>query len=380
MKAFFSKPLTLLAGAMLGLLALPAQAEPPTPQASAQPAQTSLPYRIFGRSYLRFGYTPAGTSFALDRLYLNIDWNLWKSGAFKVNFEGGDFRDRDYSLSGGSLTPKEGAFNVKTRAAYLELKDVLFPTGVLQLGQIGLPWVGYVDNLWGYRVLGTNFLDQSGYLSSVDLGATLNGQVPAELGDWAVSVANGETWKSPELGYHKDTHARLTLRPLKPFGLGGLFVSGAGTLGAYDPDPTGPNERNRLIAQLGYRSPGQFLLAADYLISATDPASRMAGRYPSLSARSGQLSNATGYSVYGVWNLGTLGGPNWQAVELLARLDQLDPDTQIDANSLTRQTVGVSYQWHPALTTVLAYSGVTFQAGARLSDEHRGLLSADIRY
>lgn len=356
--------------------AVPSAASAQTPAASPS---ASLPFRIFGRSYLRLGTSATGTAFALDRLYVNVDWTLWRSGAFKLNLEGGDFRDRDTSFSAGALASRESVFNVKTRAAYLEIKD-LFPKGVLQLGQIGLPWVGYVDNLWGYRVLGPNFLDQSGYLSSVDLGATLNGQVPGELGDWAVSVSNGETWKSPELGPHKDTHARLTLRPLSPFGLGGLFVTGAGSVGAYDPDPAGPNERNRLIAQLGYRSAGQYLLALDYLVSASDPAARMATRYPSLGARSGQLAQATGFSAYGVWNLGTVGGPGWQPVELLARYDLLDPDVQIAQNGLARQTIGVSYQWNPALTTILAYSGTSYQAGANLSDEQRGLLSADIRY
>lgn len=345
------------------------------------PAFAEEAVKVGGKAYVRSYTYDLGESgkkinneFAIDRIYLTVDARLFDNARLKYVLEGGDLRDDSYSLGKGTpasldnlaLSSSKSYFDVATKVLLVEIG--LPMSTYLQIGQIDLPWVGYVDGLWGYRVEGTNFLDRSGYLTSTDLGVAWGGKM--NLASWQINIANGEGWKAPEAGYHKDFHGRLTLYPLAPFGSKEFFVSGAGTLGTYDPDvflatPTQFN-RTRYIGQVGYHSKGNLLLAADYLFQAQDPASKMSGRYKSLTDPSlkDKLASGTGYSVYGVLNLGMFGTLEaLKPIDLIGRFDSLDPDTTLANNGMTRVIGGVAVNWHRSFTTLLAYDSASYEVG-----------------
>ena len=342
---------------------------------------------LSGRAYLRFGYELGESrddynEFAIDRIYLTFRSKVSEKSFVEYTLEGGEIRDADYRLSGGSLEKSSTTMDVQTKYFYYELNDALYRTGFVRVGQAPQPWVPFLEELWGYRLQGTVFADRSGYLGSTDLGLFFGGKIPRDFGTWHAAFVNGEGWKSSERGKHKDFHLRVTTFPLagSRSDAKNLFVCGFASTGSYDDVASSPRDRNRAAVQVGYKQAGAVYLGAEYLW-ASDPADKMKSRYPSLAARSGLVSDALGYSVYGVLSLGRiLSGTDASQWEVLARLDHLDPDKEIADNSLDRWIVGVSHRWSPNVRVLLDYETVRYEAGALKADEERISLRAEVTF
>jgi hypothetical protein len=347
-----------------------------TPVGAQAPADSAERPTVRIRTYLRYGYELEGSrknfnEFNIDRLYVEFHTRLWRHGRFRATLEGGDLRE-----TGGTNTP----LAVVTKHLYFEAQDLLFRSSYLRFGLTDLPWVAYEEDLWGYRLQGTVFPDRSGYLTSTDLGIAVGSTLPSGLGSWQVNLVNGEGWKAPERGRHKDGHARLTIYPLARTTSGPLshlFVAGFGSVGTYDTAYAGSDNRRRFIAQTGYHQPGRLTVIGEALWT-TDPTDAFVGRYPSLAARAGSESQGRGHSVFGVASASLVGGPNRWAV--LGRWDHLDPDDQIASNSLDRYIVGVSVAWKPAMTTIVDVELVRNGAAALKPDESRVMVQTQIRF
>ena len=326
--------------------------------------------KLSGLAYLRYSYDLEDSNaneFDIDRIYLTLDWQLWDKGKVIYTLEGGDIRDSD------------GHFDVTTKAFFLEVRDLLYPSTYLWVGQADLPWVAYEEGLWGYRFQGTVFPDRMGYLTSTDLGVGFGGDIPRGYGSWQVNVVNGEGWTSNEIGKHKDVHARLTLRPFgaKENALKHLFVTGFASLGAYDDVPSGPDDRNRWIAQAGYRIPNRWTLVGEYF-GAEDPASKMAEKFPTLALRAGQESDAQGLSIFGTLNAGLFKDSDFaRKWELIGRWDHLDPDRDIGGNDVNLWIAGVSYRWNKNIRVLLNYEDVEHE-DVSLADRKRIMLQGEL--
>ncbi|MEP0766728.1 MAG: hypothetical protein HRF45_09340 [Fimbriimonadia bacterium] len=342
---------------------------------------------ISGRAFLRYSYELDSSKddfneFSVDRVYLTFRSKVSEKSTVQYTLEGGEIRDADYRLSDGNLEKVSTSMDVQTKYFFFEVTDALYRTGFVRVGQAPQPWVPFQEDLWGYRVQGTVFSDRSGYLSSTDLGLSFGGTIPDGYGSWHGAFVNGEGWKSPERGKHKDFHFRATVYPFakSPEAVKNLFVSGFFSTGAYDDVSAGPRDRERAIGQIGYRKAGSVYLGAEYLW-ASDPADKMKARYPSLAARSGQISDARGYSVYGVLNVGVLGrGADAAKWDILARFDNLDPDNEIADNDVERWIVGVSHRFSSNVLALLDYETVEYASGAGKPDERRISLRADIKF
>jgi hypothetical protein len=337
--------------------------------------------KVSGLSYLRYSYnledskSPGslrsvddGNEFNIDRVYLTLDWQLWDKGKVSYTLEGGEIRDGN------------GHYDVTTKAFFLEVRDLLYPSTYLWIGQADLPWVAYEEGLWGYRFQGTVFPDRMGYMTSTDLGVGFGGDIPGGYGDYQLSVVNGEGWTHNEVGKHKDLHARLTLRPFgaRENALKNLFVTGFASVGAYDDVPSGPDDRNRWIAQIGYKNPGRLTLVGEYF-QAKDPAVKMALRYPTLDARSGRESDAQGFSIFGTLNAGVLKDSDFaRKWEFLARWDHLDPDGSISGNNVDLWLAGVSYRWNKNIRLLLNYEEIDHEDDFFLMDSSRIMLQAEL--
>lgn len=343
---------------------------------------------ISGRTYLRYSYEVGDArkdynEFAIDRLYLTLQWKLWDRARMSYTLEGGDIRDVDVRLSNGVLTKTNNqALGAVTKYLYFEYSNPLGKDTWVRLGLSPLPFVSYEEDIWGYRVQGTVFSDRSGYLTSTDLGVAVGGRFPKGYGSWQTSLVNGEGWKRSEAGKHKDVHARLTLNPLAGVGkaAANFFVTGFRSEGTNDDVTTGPASKDRTILMAGYKTPGKITLAGEYVMS-RDPATTLAGRYPSLSSRAGMLSEGRGTSVFATLSPKALGATgNAENLNLLVRYDALDPDDEIADNSLRRVIAGFAYKLHQKMTALVTMEDVRYDAQARKLNERRVLLQTEIRF
>lgn len=343
---------------------------------------------LSGKTYLRYSYELGDArkdynEFAIDRLYVIFVWKLWDRARLRYTLEGGEIRDVDVKLSNGTLTKTSNqALGVVTKHLYFEYSNPLGKDSFLRLGLADLPFVPYEEDVWGYRVQGTVFSDRGGYLTSTDLGVAVGGRFAKEYGSWQASLVNGEGWKRSEAGKHKDMHARLTFNPLAGAGTlaANFFITGFYSKGTYDDVTTGPTSKNRTILMGGYKSAGKVTLAGEYMMS-TDPASSMAGRYPSLTPRAGLLSEARGTSVFFTLSPKAFGATgNAEKLDFLARYDALDPDNAIADNSLRRVIAGFAYKLHQKMTALLTMEDVKYDAQAGKPNERRVLLQTEIRF
>ena len=338
---------------------------------------------IDGRAFLRYSYELGNTreefnEFDIDRIYLGFNWRLWERGKLRYTLEGGDLRENGTDQ-----------FDVSTKHFFAEFQKPVSWVESVRVGLTDLPWVGYEEGLWGYRVQGTIFADRSGYLTSTDLGIGASGKVAEKYGSWQLNLVNGEGWKKNETGKHKDVHGRVTVNPFG--GSEGLikntFLSAFASLGSYDGVAAGtPNDRERTILQAGYREVGSWTLAAEWL-QASDLSDRLASKHPSLGTIPGEVADAGGYSVFGVANASLVSdseaAKKW---DLFARLDHLDPADEIADNELSRWIVGVSYRFRDSLMFALDYESVDYEADYDLGaatptpDERRVAVRMDLRF
>src|SRR5262249_1076462 len=128
----------------------------------------------------------------------------------------------DFSYVGAdSLT------QVYLKKAYLQAK--LDDAFVFRLGSTDLPWVPFVEDLYGYRYVENTLIDRTKFGTSADWGAHLSGKVANGMFNYAVAVVNGAGYKKPIRTKGPDFEGRVNFN-YQDFTLG---VGGyAGKLGA----------------------------------------------------------------------------------------------------------------------------------------------------
>jgi phosphate-selective porin O/P len=225
-----------------------------------------------------------------------------------------------------------------------------------KLGQIHTPWLDWEEALWDYRMQGTMALERfknaqgSGYMSSSDFGAGIDGKFNLDMVNFQVGVYNGEFYSKGEGDQHKDIEGRLSVRVLESDDhsrVGGLRITGYGAIG----QPTGGGRRNRFVGLLSYKSK-LFTLGAEYARVSDSLANR-----PPASGAPTVLTDGNIYSAYGVLNI-----PN-SKVGLIARFDLQDPSTNVTNDHQTRIIGGISYQVNQNLRVLADIDNLTLQSG-----------------
>ncbi len=336
-----------------------------------------------GRAFVNFNYHWTGDGFTstkgsqfnefnIERLYLGFAWKLSESTKFRYLLDAGNLR-----AAGATDKP---LFAI-TKLAYLEVADVLYNGSFLRFGMQDNPWVPSVDDLWGYRFQGTNLSDRAGYLSGQDIGVSLGGSLSEKWGSWQLSLVNGENWKNPEVSKSKDLHAFLSANPFANLdgALSHVVLAGGATLGFYGDIADGsPTDRTRLNALLGYKDKEVFSLLGEYLRTA-DPASKMSATFPSLKGKApASRSQGQGFALYATFNSSLLcEDKSW---ELIARVDRLDPDDEIDNNSQTTTILGVAHEWNKNIKTLLDFDTTIYGGGAGKGNERKILLQTLVKF
>jgi hypothetical protein len=95
-------------------------------------------------------------------------------------------------------------------------------------------------------------MERAGYMSAADFGVGVDGKWGPDKVNFQLTVVNGETYKSAEVGQGKDALARISVRVLDTDDssrVGGLRVTG---YAGYGRAATG--DRNRFLGMVSYRS------------------------------------------------------------------------------------------------------------------------------
>lgn len=224
------------------------------------------------------------------------------------------------------------------------------------VGQADLPWLGYVEGVWGYRMQGQVLTDYERYLASTDVGVSVKYTFPKNWGDLHFAVVNGTSFNGgPENDNYKDLHLRATVRPLdnKNF-----FVSGLGVVGFTG---SSSNNHERVAGLIGYKDNDRGTIAGEVLY-AIDPAANLAGRHPSLAGLAGD-AKALGFSGFGELKFFWWDKP-WDRFSIVSRVDYLDPDGPTANNTHYHVINGLAYTANEHLKFLADHDFSHYQAGA----------------
>ncbi len=223
--------------------------------------------KISGRMYFNFSRidqkandvpvagTDDSSNFEIKRLYLGIDHRF--DDVFSTNLT----TDLTWSSGVGAT--------LFVKKAYLQAKldDAL----TVRLGADDMPWIPFVDGIYGYRHIEPSVTDRTKLGGSTDWGVHARGKVAGGLIEYAASLVNGAGFRNPPgLGGSNrtrslDVEGRVNLNYHGfVFGLGGY----AGKLGKNvrrDPADASPaiNTATRVNAMVAYRS-GRFSIGGEY--------------------------------------------------------------------------------------------------------------------
>ncbi len=119
-----------------------------------------------------------------------------------------------------------------------------------RVGLLPTMTIGPIEQMWGMRMVAPTAIERAGLMSPADLGITLRGILPLELGWVGVGAYNGEGYDRRELNRGKNIEVAAQIHPLatvegaEPVVVGGSYVSGS--------TGTGLARADRITANLGW--------------------------------------------------------------------------------------------------------------------------------
>jgi hypothetical protein len=207
-----------------------------------------------------------GTQTELKRFYVGIDHKF--NDVFSANIT----TDIRYGTNG---TTKDDLIYVKK--AYVQAK--LSPALFVRVGSADLPWIPFVEGIYGYRFVENTVIDRTKFGTSADWGVHIGGSLANGLVNYAASAINGAGYKT--LSRSSDTidlEGRISVNPIREitFAVGG-YTGKLGKSAANLPDSATPHTANRIDALVAYTGKrarlGVEYFAADNWTSVTSAAS-----------------------------------------------------------------------------------------------------------
>jgi hypothetical protein len=139
---------------------------------------------------------PSGTGFDIKRLYITIDHSFNKVFSADVT------TDFNY-VSADSET------QLYLKKAYLQAK--LSDALVIRVGSADLPWVPFVEGLYGYRYVENTLIDRDKFGTSADWGVHVGGKLANGLVSYQFSAVDGAGYKAPLRSDSMDLEGRVSL-------------------------------------------------------------------------------------------------------------------------------------------------------------------------
>jgi len=314
---------TFLTGSSTQLMAQTTEKASPPPVTLSGVLSTQYSYAL--RSADGAGHA---NNFDVKRAYVNVNGRF--SDGVSSRITGDIFRNSDGSLA------------YRLKYAYVQYR----PEGsalTYKFGEFQTPFIGYDEDLWGYRMQGTVAADRSGYLSSSDFGIGAQGSWNDDAVTMHAGIYNGEFYSKAPGDQHKDVAGRLSVRLAKSNQggvTGGLRLTGFALFG----EPNGGGRRSRVLGQLSFRSKAVTLAAM-----------AMATRDRVDSTATAPTTDGRLVSVVGVYNV-----PQ-SRFALIGRFDYHDPNKDVADNALSRVIGGVSYRVSPNLRVLADLDHTIYQ-------------------
>lgn len=198
-----------------------------------------------------------GTQSELKRFYVGVDHKF--NDLFSANVTT-DFR---YNSNGTSRDVL-----VYVKKAYLQAKpsNAFF----VRIGSADLPWVPFVESLYGYRFVENTVIDRTKFGTSADWGVHVGGTLGNGFVSYAASAINGAGYKT--LSRSSDTidlEGRISVNPIKEITLGvGGYTGKLGKSAANLPGSSTPHTAERFNAVAAYT--GKRIRAGVEYFSATN--------------------------------------------------------------------------------------------------------------
>ena len=178
-----------------------------------------------------------GTQTELKRFYIGIDHKF--SDVFSANLT----TDIRYNANG---TSKDDLIYVKK--AYVQAK--LSPAFAVRVGSADLPWIPFVEGVYGYRFVENTLIDRTKFGTSADWGVHVLGTLGNGLVSYAASAISGAGYKT--LSRSSDTidlEGRVSVNPIKSITLAvGGYTGKLGKSADNLPDTATPHTASRFNA------------------------------------------------------------------------------------------------------------------------------------
>jgi hypothetical protein len=187
-----------------------------------------------------------GTGIDVKRFYLSFDHSF--DAVWSANF-----------MTDFNYVSTDGETQVFVKTVYLQAK--LSDAFVARAGSAQLPWVPFVEDLYGYRYVEKLLIDRLNFGTTTDWGVHANGKLGDGLASYAVSVVNGGGFKNPTRSKSMDVEGRVGLQPVA--GLTIAFGLHDGKLGKDLEGAPALHSAERWDAVIGYVDP-RFRLGAEY--------------------------------------------------------------------------------------------------------------------
>lgn len=243
-------------------------------------------------------------------------------------------------ITGDVTRAADGSIDYRLKYAYFTWTPKNSPID-FRFGQTQTPLLDWEEGLWGYRLQGTMPMERAGYQTSSDLGLGIDGAWAKDKFDIQASLMNGEGYHAAEGAPYKDVGLRASLRLLESDvagSRGGLRVTVLGEAGKNNND----GKRNRIWGMLSYKS--KVVLLAGEIGSVTSSADNTS---PDVKGRV--------FAVYGTLT------PKDSKVGIVARVDNVDPNTGVANDGTTRFIGGISYKLSPNVLLFANVDNVSFQ-------------------
>ncbi|TZF89031.1 carbohydrate porin [Cognatilysobacter lacus] len=238
----------------------------------------------------------SGTGLDVKRFYIGI------------NHKFNDIWSANLTTDFQYVSSLDSAADVFVKKAYLQGK--FSDAFVFRAGSADMPWIPYVESLYGYRYVENSLTDRLKFANSADWGLHAGGDIADKRFNYAVSVVNGGGYKNPSRSKSMDVEARVGFMPID-----GLVVAA----GAYS------GELGKETQTVGAQHTAN---RSDLMVAYAKDKVRLGGEYFRANNWNNVLTPASdkadGYSLWGSLGFGTKG------MALFARYDQADISKRLD--------------------------------------------------
>ncbi len=176
------------------------------------------------------GYTN-GTGFNIKRMYLTVDHTFDKTFSASVTMDAanvvgrtsnGDFNAFNAPAApGGAISDAQlvgRGFFIKK--AYLQAK--ISPALIIRAGSADMPWIPYVEGIYGYRHIENTLIDRASFGTSADWGIHVLGDLAGGLFSYQLSAIDGGGFRNVRVTKSVDFEGRVSMNYKHVFaGVGG---------------------------------------------------------------------------------------------------------------------------------------------------------------